>query len=362
MRVLFDAYWWAEGPTANRTVQREFIRSWCEEFPQDDIVLALRDASADASIPSSCAVDRVRLWPHALSNRWELPRLARKHGVDVTVAHNYAPAFGNSILFIHDLMFAEHPEWFSRAERLYFAPMRWWLGSAAQVLTSTATEGERIRGISPTSAQIGVTGLGVPRSLTESEPRRPDSVPEGQSFAVTVGRLNVRKNLELLLHGVAFSAKVTPQTPLYVVGSASRSELGTDLGSAVHERIEDGSVVLAGHLDDAELAWLYSHASLALSLSLDEGFGMPAVEAAHFGAPLLVSDIAVFRETVGSYASFTDPRGDARSVGQAIDRAWDPGRSRAEAGRALAARYSWTRAARTLRASAELTLAERGEG
>ena len=38
MRVMFDAFWWGRGPGANRTVQREFIRTWAEVFPGDDYV------------------------------------------------------------------------------------------------------------------------------------------------------------------------------------------------------------------------------------------------------------------------------------------------------------------------------------
>ena len=39
MRVMFDAFWWGRGPGANRTVQREFIRTWAESFPGDELVL-----------------------------------------------------------------------------------------------------------------------------------------------------------------------------------------------------------------------------------------------------------------------------------------------------------------------------------
>jgi glycosyltransferase involved in cell wall biosynthesis len=42
--------------------------------------------------------------------------------------------------------------------------------------------------------------------------------------------------------------------------------------------------------------------------SLAEGFGLPAVEAAARGVPVICSDLPVFREVMGDHATFLDPR------------------------------------------------------
>ena len=96
---------------------------------------------------------------------------------------------------------------------------------------------------------------------------------------------------------------------------------------------------------ERELAWLYANAALAVSLSLDEGFGMPATEAAHFDAPLVASDIPVFRETVGDYASFVPPCAPASEIAEVIDAAWGTPADGAE----VRARYSWDAATTALR-------------
>ena len=57
-------------------------------------------------------------------------------------------------------------------------------------------------------------------------------------------------------------------------------------------------------------------------MSLDEGFGIPVLEALHFGAPVVVSDIPVFREILGDRATFVSPL-DLGAVAAAIER---PGR------------------------------------
>jgi len=58
-------------------------------------------------------------------------------------------------------------------------------------------------------------------------------------------------------------------------------------------------VVFAGHVDDAELAAYYSVADLFVCLSEHEGFGVPLIEAMHFGIPVLAYDAAAVAETLG---------------------------------------------------------------
>ncbi|MDR7234327.1 glycosyltransferase family 1 protein [Agrococcus sp. BE272] len=348
MRILFDGYWWHQGPHANRTVQRELIRAWAQEFPEDEPVVALRSDAEASGLPAGGIVARTRLWPHALSNRWELPRLARRTGADVAVVHNYTPASGRSVVFIHDAMFAEHPEWFSRRERLYFAPMLPWAADASVVATSTRTEAARIRRHAPSLAAPVVTGLGIPPGL-EVEGRRPPAIAEGTAFAVSVGRLNVRKNLETVMAAAARSSRITSARPLCIVGGDAHSGVGSAVPEEARPLLDDGSILMLGPVPDEELAWLYAHAAVTVSLSLDEGFGMPCLEAVRFGSPLIASDIPVFRETVGGCAVFVDPL-DADAVATAIDAAWGH-RPEPAAVEDVLRRFTWASAARSLRAA-----------
>jgi alpha-1,2-rhamnosyltransferase len=58
---------------------------------------------------------------------------------------------------------------------------------------------------------------------------------------------------------------------------------------------------------DSDLRFLYRHATALIQASLAEGFGLPLVEAAHCGTPVIASDIRVFREIGGSSFAFFDP-------------------------------------------------------
>jgi len=57
-------------------------------------------------------------------------------------------------------------------------------------------------------------------------------------------------------------------------------------------------------VDDAGLQALYRHSACLLQPSEGEGFGLPLIEAASQGLPMLVRDIPVFREVGGEHACY----------------------------------------------------------
>lgn len=57
---------------------------------------------------------------------------------------------------------------------------------------------------------------------------------------------------------------------------------------------------------DYDIQFLYSRAKALLFISKGEGFGLPLVEAANFGTPIVCSDIPVFREIAGNFATYVN--------------------------------------------------------
>jgi O-antigen biosynthesis alpha-1,2-rhamnosyltransferase len=97
---------------------------------------------------------------------------------------------------------------------------------------------------------------------------------------------------------------------------------------------------------DAELDYAYRHASALIFASCYEGFGLPLVEAMHYGLPVIASDIAVFREIAGDYPTYFDLSAE-RSLDRALLRVEN---STAETVARPAARpwLSWADSARML--------------
>lgn len=352
MRVLFDAFWWVRGPIANRIVMRELVTAWHESYPEDELVLAVRSKhmeTARADVPSGVQLVASRLAPHALVNALELVAIARRVRPDVSIVHNYAPLLTPSAVFIHDLLFEERSEWFTRKERLYFWPMSRLARRARAVVTSSRTEADRIERLHPELAPVRHVGLAVSRSLAMAAPRQPQLAIQENRFLLCVGRLNRRKNLGTAIDGVLRSSAAKDGVPLVIVGSSEYSGAAPDLPSDLQVHVDEGRIIFAGRVSDAELRWLYENASAMIFLSRDEGFGLPPAEARHFGTPAIVSDIPVMRE-VAVGARLVDPE-SPDAVAEQIDHILDAAAS--DAVRAVPREIgpAWNDVARRLRAA-----------
>lgn len=78
-------------------------------------------------------------------------------------------------------------------------------------------------------------------------------------------------------------------------------------------------VVFTGRVDDATLHSLYAQCAATVFVSLAEGFGLPALEAAALGAPVLVSDTTSLPEVLDEPAARV-PYGDAEALAAALHR------------------------------------------
>jgi len=318
MRVLFDGFWWTSGPASNRQVLREFIWAWHQQFPDDELTVAVTRTSliaARSELSPDVAIVGTRLRPQGVSAIVELPFIALRMHADVVVTHNFTPAFGTSAVFIHDYMFLSSPEWFTRKERLYFGLMPLSARRAKWLFTSSRTEADRISRYSR-GRTVTAVGLAVGHGLTDAVARKPTGI-EGVSgdFLLCVGRLNARKNLANTIEAALQSGRATAASPLIIVGEPQGRS--ANLSPSVTVAVDRGAVRFLGFIDDDALAWLYLNTSLLLFLTRDEGFGLPVLEAMYFGAPVLVSDIAVFREILGTKATFADPD-DVAAISEAI--------------------------------------------
>ena len=365
MRVVFDAYWWVNGPAALRHVLREIVLAWHQEFPGDTLALVVRrgeEHEVRASAPPGTTVVPTRLRPQALLASVAAERVRRRLGYDVVLVHNFAArSRGTSAVYLHDVMFVTNPEWFSRIELAYFSRMVRWAPRADVVFASTATEAGRIR--AHTAAQrVLPVGLGLSTELLHGGDERAVAGLEPHGFLLTVGRLNVRKNLGRSILGALASGEVSAQRPLVVVGGAGGKSEQPD--PEVERATADGLVRFLGHVDEAQLRWLYRHTRAFVFLSLGEGFGMPPVEALAFGAPVVVSDLPVFRENLAGRATFTDPC-DTEAIAGALRSTLAAGRSQADADEtaaAVAIQHDWRSSVRRMRGALAERVAGTGTG
>lgn len=311
MRVLFDAYWWLDGPPSGRSVVRSLVRAWSEVFPGDDLTLRVKphraaDVRAELASSGICAQvvpGSLLARNHALS---VLFTRTRSDDCDAFISQNFAPLVGSATnaALVHDVIYLEHPEWFTMLERLYLSLIRPTLAQSDVVLATSQRESERIIRYWPKlKPKIRAVGLGVSRELIDAEPSRPEiSRNWARPYVLTVGRLNVRKNLARLMAAYAASEQVHTSHDLLIVGPPDGA---SDLSALIPPALES-SIFFTGAVSDAELAWLYRNAQVFAFPSFDEGFGLPLVEAYFAGAPIVASNIPVFREH-GLAMDYFDP-------------------------------------------------------
>jgi glycosyltransferase involved in cell wall biosynthesis len=80
-----------------------------------------------------------------------------------------------------------------------------------------------------------------------------------------------------------------------------------------------GKVEILPRQSDDELDQLYASATMVIQPSLEEGFGLPVVEALAGGVPVCCSDVPALREAAQGRAQLFDPS-SVRSITDAIDR------------------------------------------
>lgn len=341
MRVLLDAHWWVSGPPSGRGILRSLVVSWVTRYPGDSLVLRVprRDrsqVSADLTALGVAAdVVTVGRWA-VVPALTALTSSPRRYGAAGVVTQNFTTLCSRNrvaVTMIYDAIFQRHPEWFTARERLYFSLIGWSARRADAVVANTDSERREMEIAWPwLDGRIVVAPIGIPVGLRTATATRPRQVPQDAGpFVLAVGRLNERKNLGRLIDGFLASAR-SRDSVLYIVGAADG--LITDFLTG---READGRVQMLGAVSDGELRWMYENADLFIFASLAEGFGMPLVEAAEFGAPSVASDIPPFRE-IGLARDYFDPT-DALSIRDSIDSA--PMRGIADP-QHTTARHDWT--------------------
>ena len=352
MRIVFDAYWWDEGPPSLRHVEREIILAWHDSFPDDELILVLRrnPENRHDGMPE-VPYEETSLWPQAFAATLAVSRAARIHHADAVVTHNFAAWLPNvvSTVCLHDVLFTTNPEWFTAIERRYFSLMSRWVKRADVVFTSSRAEATRIQENSNARLVLPV-GLGLSTELMDDPEENPDPSLTPGSFVLTVGRLNVRKNLERIIHSALDTGRFSPEYPLVVAGGAGGR--AATVSARTTRAVESGSVVFTGFVSEARLRWLYNNTALFVFLPLDEGFGMPPVEAAYFDAPILASDLDVFHENLGDWARFvrpTDENAIATAMSEALNAA-DSSLGRASHADEMRRKHDWVATVGAMRA------------
>ena len=321
-------------PPAEVTV---FSSSWKDRLPP----LGLAGVSeVDHRVPG-----RVLNW---LWHRREWPSAERLTGRTFDVVHSPSPLLiptrsAAQMVTVHDLDFLDHPERGVREIRRDYAALA---GAHARrahgVVVSSATTARAVsERLGVPSDRITVCPVGAP-----AWPARPD-LTAGRHI-LFVGTLGARKNVDRLLTAYAALRAANPDAPPLLLAGGDGPDVAPGLASPGIEGVER-----LGYVEAPQLRELYESAMMLVLPSLDEGFGIPVLEAMTVGVPVVVSDRGSLPEVAGEAGVRVDPLDpEAITAAMAGLLAAPARRARlAEAGIARASGFNWSASAGALRAA-----------
>lgn len=276
--------------------------------------------------------------------RWNLPPVEWLSGrADVFHGTNFVlppTRRAAGVLSVHDLAWLTHPHTLHAATADLATLVPRGLRRARAVTTlAEVTKTAIHREFGVPLERIFVAPPGVDERWHRAVPpdaagRRRLALPE--RYLLFVGTREPRKGLPTLLAAYRrLRAEDAAGLPDLVLAGAAG--WGADpLAGA----IPDG-VRAVGYVDQADLPGLVAGALALVLPSVDEGFGMTAVEALAAGTPVVVSDIPVLAEVTGT-AALRFPVGDAEALARVIAGALRGDGPAAADRRDWARRFSWS--------------------
>jgi glycosyltransferase involved in cell wall biosynthesis len=297
--------------------------------PRDDVGLVIVARRGDGTrwraIGNADVVERAPAWrPVRLG--WEqvaLPKVLDGLGVDVHHAPHYTMperARMPKVVTIHDMTFFDHPEWHERTKVRVF---RRAIGVAAEradaLVCVSAVTANRLQ----TRLNVKVPVRVIPHGVDHSRFRPDgddgsldlDGLGVRPPYVAFLGTLEPRKDVPTLV--AAFDRVAASQRNLTLVIAGLDGWGATEVTEAISRATHRDRIRRVGYVPDDAVPALLRHAAAVAYPSLDEGFGLPALEALACGAPLVTTKGTAMAEVTGNAALLVPP-GDPDALAEAL--------------------------------------------
>jgi glycosyltransferase involved in cell wall biosynthesis len=253
---------------------------------------------------------RYQLWKQVI-----LPVKAMLNKCDyVFCTDNFVPLLHlgyQTVPVFHDAFFFENPEHYGKLWlKLYHLTAIPAAKRSAFIVTPSIYARQQIHRYT----QIPVVKLEVIYEGPKTMDRKPDTQVMEQfklqsaNYILHVGSMFKRKNIPMLIRAFAALKKQKPSAlKLVLAGPSSASKDSNDFElilEAIAEHHLQEEVILTGYLSDNQLAGIYANALMYVFPSLNEGFGIPVLEAFSYNLPVLVADNTCLPE-IGADAVLT---------------------------------------------------------
>jgi glycosyltransferase involved in cell wall biosynthesis len=328
MKIGIDAKWLFRGQISGRIFVQNVLPELFKLHPEIEWHIFLDKKDKDLPVPFGKDTAQVHyVWArfNMLSNLFVLPSYAKQLKLDAVLFQTFSPKGKTfkSIVFIHDVLFKDHPEHFTWKERLYFKPLRWTILLADRIVTTTEYVSKELERLHFTKAtqQIDIVPLGVKDVFRLRHSRSKEILKEVKqkynlpgAYILFVGRLNSRKNIQ----GVITALSFLNDKSITLVITGDRSWKKAPIRRLTSDKMTKERVIFTGPVTDEELGAIYAMAKVFCFPSFAEGFGLPPLEAMASGVPAIVSDNTAMPEVCDKAALFIDPH-DPRTIADKIN-------------------------------------------
>jgi glycosyltransferase involved in cell wall biosynthesis len=354
--------------TGAKTYLSEIAKAWQALPNANVVVLDTRHSVYKGNNKFLKAIEHIRFfwW-----KQFQLPRLAVKNNCThlfcsdffVPYKKNWNGVSLKTIAVLHDAFFWESPEHYNPIWLQLFH----WIGVPAAkkanlLIVPSQYAKQRIlsfENFDPQKMLVVAEAAKTLPLLSDPQKQLQAIAPSlvGQAYFLHVGVLEKRKNLVTLLESFALVHKNNPNYKLVLVGNTPVKQNLNDapaIQQALHRLQLEQAVVQLGYLDAHNLAGMYQSAFAYVFPSLNEGFGLPVLEAFNAGIPLLCANNSALPEVAGEAALYFDPN-NSSAIAHAMEQLIQNENVQKELvakGKAQLQHFSWTKAAQTIQEAA----------
>lgn len=248
------------------------------------------------------------------------------------------------VVTIHDLAYEFFPNEFKKKD-LY--KLKNWTRHAIKkarnviaVSNTTATDLQKLYDVPANKITTIYNGYASIEEPTDETLESFGLMP--QKYFLYVGTLQPRKNIPTLIQAFAEFHKKHPDIKLAIVGR--KGWMYDSIFEEVTRLKMEEAVIFTGYVKSVEK--FYTNALAYILPSLYEGFGMPVIEAMHYGCPVIVSQTPALVE-VSDGACLSFPPHDTMALSQALEKVMDPSvrKTLIEKGKARAKDFNWKKTA-----------------
>ncbi len=253
---------------------------------------------------------------------WEqliLPIYIRRLKLDVIHSLSYTLpilAGGHRVITICDMLYKVHPEYINLIKKMYwriFVPIS--ACRCQKIITiSENSKNDISRYLNVKREKIVVTSLALNDDLAKVKMPAQEEVEavcrrQGLSrpYILSVGGIGKHKNPFCLIKAFEIVYKRPEMREFSLVISGNDYGIKEEVIRLIKKRNLEHDVILPGYIDTKDLPAIYSGAEAYICPSYFEGFGLPLLEAMHYGIPIVASNKSSIPEVAGDAAIYVDP-------------------------------------------------------